>query len=678
MSHPTDDPPTRPHPRIDDDHAFRLLVDGMAEYAICMLDPQGIIRTWNLAAEICQGYTAAEIVGQHYSVLFTPEKQAAGIPALLLERALAHGRVQEAGVRLRKDGSVFQADIIIEALRTGNGDLLGYGQVTRDITRYQNAEEERQASAGRMRAIVETVPDGIITINAHGLIETFNPAAERMFGYQLKEVIGKNVKILMPEPFHSEHDTYLSNYLETGEAKIIGIGREVTARKKDGTDFPIELAVGEFMVSGQKLFAGVIRDVSERKEAERRQHDATERIRAIVETVPDGIITIDDNACVETFNPAAEKLFGFSAEEVIGNNVKMLMPEPYHSEHDEYLHAYHQTGDAKIIGIGREVMARRKNGSVFPIELAVGDIQLGDRRMYAGVVRDMTERKLAEDSMRYLNEALEKRVRERTQAMRDLQSAMAQLKDAQNQLVQTEKLASLGGLVAGIAHEINTPIGIGVTAASHLQDITTKIDAAFQAAAMKRSELADYFANSKQSTEIILNNLRRAAGLINSFKQVAVDQASSERRRFNLRSYIEEVLLSLRPQLRQAHHTVELHCPGHLELDTYPGALAQIITNLVMNANLHAFGDRQPGTVLIDVEEVEAGIVMQFRDDGCGISTEALAKIFDPFYTTRRGQGGSGLGLHIVYNLATQTLRGQIEVESEVGTGTVFRLAIPY
>ncbi len=674
MNEPTQQQPAG---QLEDDRTFRLLVENIVDYAIYMLDPDGHIRTWNKAAAAFKGYSAGEVIGRHFSIFFTKADQDAGKPERLLREAREQGRTEDSGNRVKKDGSTYRTHVVIDAIHDDKGQLIGFGKVEHDTTLDAGAEDARLASAERMRAIVETVPDAVITINSKGIIESFNPAAHRMFGYTAAEVIGQNIKIMMPPPYHDEHDGYLRNYMQTGEAKIIGIGREVTALKKDGTEFPIELAVGEFEVGEEKFFAGVIRDVSERKRAEREQLDATERIRAIVETVPDGIITIDEAARVETFNPAAEKLFGFSAAEVIGQNVRILMPEPYHSEHDEYLHSYHETGNAKIIGTGREVMARRRNGSVFPVELAVGEIQLGDRRMYAGVVRDMTERKLAEDSMRYLNEALEKRVRERTEAVKDLQLAMKQLREAQDQLVQTEKLASLGGLVAGIAHEINTPVGIGVTAASHLQEITETINAAFTGAKLKKADLAEYLESSRQSTTIILNNLHRAAELINSFKQVAVDQSSSERRRFKLREYIDEVLISLRPQLRKSPHRLVVNCPDDVELDTYPGALAQIVTNLVMNAILHAFPGGATGEIRIEVEEDENQVKLLFRDNGVGIPASQLDKIFDPFFTTKRGHGGSGLGLHVVYNLATQQLKGSMGVESAEGAGTTFRLVLP-
>src|SRR5918996_2534142 len=255
-------------------------------------------------------------------------------------------------------------------------------------------------SEERMRSVVDHVVDGIITIDARGTVTTFNPAAEHIFGYAAEEVIGKNIKMLMPEPYHREHDSYIANYLRTGEAKIIGIGREVVGRRKDGTTFPMELAISVFRLGDRNNFTGIVRDITERKRAEEELRQAEERMRSVVNHVIDGIITIDEQGKVESFNQAAEKLFGYTRSEVIGQNVKLLMPEPFHGEHDGYISNYVRTGQAKIIGIGREVVGRRKDGSTFPMELAVSAFHLGPRRFFTGIVRDITERKRLEHELR--------------------------------------------------------------------------------------------------------------------------------------------------------------------------------------------------------------------------------------------------------------------------------------
>ena len=280
-------------------------------------------------------------------------------------------------------------------------------------------------SVNRQKAILNTVVDGIITINEFGIVESFNPAAERLFGYRAEDVIGENVKMLMPSPYRDEHDDYLQHYREGGEAHIIGIGREVVGQCSDGSTFPMELAVGRMEIEGRAMYTGIVRDVSERKQAERELTETTERLRqqsnalsdsasrqqAILNTVVDAIITINQFGIIESYNTAAERTFGYSRDEVLGKNVNILMPNPYHDAHDVYLERYRSTGEAHIIGIGREVEGRRKDGSTFPLELSVGEMLINGEPMYTGITRDVSERyaaqKLIKDSTKRLEVAAE-------------------------------------------------------------------------------------------------------------------------------------------------------------------------------------------------------------------------------------------------------------------------------
>jgi PAS domain S-box-containing protein len=297
--------------------------------------------------------------------------------------------------------------IRIQEYRTADGGRIvvrtDITELKRDEGRLTAAIQESKDREGRISAVVDTVLDGIITIDADGTIETFNAAATRIFGYSADEAMGQNVKFLMPEPFHTEHDGYLKHFHETGETKIIGIGREVIGRRKDGSTFPMSLSVSEMHVGGQKMFTGIVRDITELKEAEAKlkaaiqeSKDTEGRISAVVDNVLDGIITIDADGTIETFNAAATRIFGYSVEEAMGQNVKFLMPEPFHTEHDGYLKHFHETGETKIIGIGREVVGRRKDGSTFPMSLAVGEMHVGGQKMFTGIVRDITELKEVE------------------------------------------------------------------------------------------------------------------------------------------------------------------------------------------------------------------------------------------------------------------------------------------
>jgi len=260
-----------------------------------------------------------------------------------------------------------------------------------------------------------------------------------------------------------------------------------------------------------------------------------------------------------------------------------------------------------------------------------------------------------------------------------LVSTLATLNDAQQDLVQAEKMASLGQLVAGVAHEINTPIGVGLTAASHLREATDKFDRLFVDQKLKRSDLEYYVGVATESADIIQANIERAAHLIQSFKKVAVDQTSGERRRFELAALLDDVLVALRPEFKHSQVRIEAQCPPDMTADSYPGALTQVFTNLFMNALIHAFDRNQPGTLKIVIVPSTAGdeAIITVSDDGKGIPPDNLPKIFDPFFTTRRGQGGSGLGLHIVYNIVTATLKGRLTCRSEVGVGTTFTIRAP-
>lgn len=286
---------------------------------------------------------------------------------------------------------------------------------------------------------------------------------------------------------------------------------------------------------------------------------------------------------------------------------------------------------------------------------------------------------LRDDSLAKAQDELNMRVQQADLANIELRKVVENLNATRKQLVDTEKMASLGGLVAGVAHEINTPVGVGVTAASTLQAETLAASTRYGEGQLTNTDLRNYFEHCTQTSDIILNNLQRAADLIQSFKQVAVDQTNFERRKFNVKAYLEETLLSLNPNLRQTKVTVTIDCPGDIVINSVPGAISQIFTNLLMNSMVHAYGKQDEGAIKIAVSEPdETGqLHIRYSDDGCGMSSEVRERIFEPFFTTKRGSGGSGLGMHIVYNLITQRLKGTVQVNSELGKGTEVILSIP-
>lgn len=262
-------------------------------------------------------------------------------------------------------------------------------------------------------------------------------------------------------------------------------------------------------------------------------------------------------------------------------------------------------------------------------------------------------------------------------ANRELKISLDTLEKTRDQLVQSEKMAALGELVAGVAHEINTPVGVGVTAASFLETKTSEFKKLFDSNALKRSELENYLQTTQEIANSILINMERAAELISSFKQVAVDQSSEKRRRFELDQYLREVLLSLRPRLKKTGHEIEVICDQKIEMNSYPGAFSQILTNLIMNSLVHGFAGIENGKISINMEMADQIVSFIYSDNGVGMGPEQKEKVFDPFYTTMRGKGGTGLGMSIVFNLVTQTLKGNISCESDQGKGVRFIMKFP-
>jgi len=272
--------------------------------------------------------------------------------------------------------------------------------------------------------------------------------------------------------------------------------------------------------------------------------------------------------------------------------------------------------------------------------------------------REINERQKVESELKIANIEIQKTIKE--------------LEEMQSFLIQTEKMAALGNLVAGLAHEINTPIGVALTASSHLEEMSARVENV-------NAELSEnYIEDVKEASIIISKNLLKAGKLIRNFKLVSTDQSIEEKRRFNVDEYIEEVLLSSRPFTKKEKHQIHVVCDTNLEIVSYPGALAQILTNLIYNSYIHGFTDKHQGDIVITVtySPDDNMLTLFYTDNGCGMEVDILNKHFDPFFTTNRSKGGSSLGMYIVYNIITQQLNGDIKVNSESGKGTQYTIKI--
>ena len=473
-----------------------------------------------------------------------------------------------------------------------------------------------QDSNERLRSVIDSAVDGIIVIDDSARIEAFNRGAERLFGYPASEVIGQNVNVLMPSPYHEEHDGYLARYLATGSAHIIGIGREVSGRRRDGTIFPLHLSVGEMTVGGARKFTGVVHDLSARVNLEQQLRSSEARWRAVVESAVDGIVVIDAHGLVEAFNPAAERLFGYSEAEVRGRNVNMLMPSPYHEEHDGYLARYHATHVKKIIGMGREVAGRRKDGSTFPLHLSVGEMVLGGETRFTGILHDLTERT-----------RIEKQLREQT------------------------ALARLGEMAAVIAHEVKNPLA-GIRGA--IQIIGGRLPKDSKDALITQEIISRIDAlNALMKDLLLFARPPQPKPLPVELKALVTTTAD---------------LLNADPALKGLRVEVEGSAPPVL---ADPDLLKIVFVNLLVNG-AHAMNGQ--GIVRVAIGPHGSLSEVRFSDSGPGIPADVRARIFTPFFTTK--SRGSGLGLPTAKRLV-EAHHGTIDVDCPPAGGTTVTVRLP-
>lgn len=306
----------------------------------------------------------------------------------------------------------------------------------------------------------------------------------------------------------------------------------------------------------------------------------------------------------------------------------------------------------------------------------IGLLNNSFREMLQRLHTETDSRYDAQNQLEALNNQLETLVKERTV---ELENSLEELSQTQNQLVESERLAALGTLVAGIAHEVNTPLGIGVTAVSHLNLINDRALEKMHRNEMSVDDLKNYFIKVDENVQILYHNLDRASELVNSFKQVAVDQNAIALMTFNIYDYFQKILLSLKHEYKRTKHKIDIICNEQLIVRTYPGAISQILTNLIMNSLIHGFERIEKGHIEIHFDEIVDDYHLIYKDDGKGIPKGDLGKIFEPFFTTKRNKGGSGLGLHIIYTIVTQQLNGTINIDSDTNKGieVIIRFPVP-
>jgi PAS domain S-box-containing protein len=485
------------------------------------------------------------------------------------------------------------------------------------------------ASHERLMGIIGSATDAIITVDDQQKITLFNAAAERMFRCLASQAIGQPLDRFIPKRFRDVHSDHIRVFSETGETtRAMGSQRSLAALRADGEEFPVEATISQITVAGQKLFTAIVRDVTERRRSEEALRESEGRLRAIVDTAVDCIITIDERGRITSFNPAATRLFGYAPEEVWDRNINLLMPAPYHEEHDGYLKNYVTTGLKKIIGIGREVTGRRKDGTLFPMDLAVSETRLGNRRIFTGIVRDISERKRAEASL------------------------TRQAEELARSNVELERFAYVA------SHDLQEPMRTVRSFAQLLQRrCADKLTG-------EGEEYLRFITDGVQRMQTLINDLL-AYSRVNS-QGAAFAPADSDQ-------ILGRVLENLQASIEQQH--------ARVTADVLPAVIAdatqlgQVFQNLLINAI--KFHDSRPPQIHISAKEAPAEWLFSVRDNGIGIASEYFERIFIIFQRlhTIEEYGGTGIGLAICKKIVERH-GGRIWVESKVGEGSTFHFTI--
>lgn len=553
-----------------------------------------------------------------------------------------------------------------------------------DLKKYIKTSNPQEADQ-ILKALFADAIDGIITIDGRGKVEAINPAAAKLFNYAPEEVIGQNIKMLMPSPYHEEHDGYIERYHDTHDPRIIGIGREVKGRRKDGSIFPFFLSVSEIQLDDRKIFAGIIHDISEIKQKEKELLYSQNQFKAIFESAVDAIIIINQGGIIQIANPATAKLFGYSIEKMEGQNINILMDSPDREKHDGYIQRYLDTKEAHIIGKGREVQARHENGHTFPIMLAVSEIQLEYETFFVGLIHDLTQQKEIEDAIRAMNEELEGRVNQRTEELskvvNKLLSTNKQLKieigerkkmeealiDSQKELRSAlEKEKELSELksrfVSMASHEFRTPLSTILSSASLIGKYTEG------AQQDRRQKHIDRIKSMVNTLTGVLNDFLSLSKLEEGRIQVVPVH-------FQFNTFCKTVFEEVWPLLKAKQNLQHKTLPAEVEVFHDKQLLRNILFNLISNAIKYS---PDGSTIQCRTQIVKDNIQIEIQDQGMGIPEADQKHLFTRFFRASNAVNiqGTGLGLNIVRSYV-DLLKGEISFNSVEGQGTTFYVQIP-
>jgi len=601
-----------------------------ADAAIISKTLDGIVTTWNPSAERIFGYSAAEMIGRPIGVLAAPERP--GEMERILER-IRHGeRVEQfETVRRRKDGGIAQILLTVSPIHDVEGRVVGASKIAQDLGPLKEAQAQLRAKSRQLDEVTQLLDLSPAMVCAlDGRILLWGRGMQLLYGWDGDQAIGRFTRDLLKTEYPVPLGEIEDELMETGEWQ-----GELTHIGRDGREVVV-ISHWALHRGGADEAPSVLKldwDVTEGRRARSMAAEREARLRSIFDASPTAIITIDPKGIVQSFSHAAERLFGYAAIEVIGRNVKMLMPEPHHSLHDGYLDRYERTRSPRIIGIGREVEGRKKDGSTFPMDLAVGEVGLPEGRLFTGFIRDLSARVRLEDELRH-----------------------------------SQKMEAIGQLTGGVAHDFNNLLTV---ISGNLELLERRLD---------RPQDREILSEAQEAAQLGAELSRRllAFGRRQALQPKALD----------ISALVGRMIELFRRTLGEAI-TIEARLGTELPpvlLD--PGQIESALLNLAVNARdaMPQGGRLVIETSLFEIDEtggaaydgLQAGhyVTLAVTDNGAGMSEETRRRAFEPFYTTKGPGSGSGLGLSMVYGFVKQS-GGHVHLYSELGLGTTIRLYLP-
>ncbi len=601
----------------------------------------GAITSWNPGAERLYGYSAAEISGRHIDVLILPENRA---DEKKIQDAVVRGeRVEQyQSDRICKDGTTVRVSLTLSPITESGGTIVGISTVSRDISVRQRADD-------RFRGLLEAAPDAVVCVDRSGRIELVNAQAVRLFGYSRDELAGQLVEILVPDAIKAGHPARRAGYVAAPQPRPMGAGIELAGRRRDGSTFPAEISLSAIDTGEGILVMAAIRDISERQRAD-------DRFRGLLEAAPDAVVCVDRSGRIELVNAQAERLFGYSRDELAGQLVEILVPDAIKAGHPARRAGYVAAPQPRPMGAGIELAGRRRDGSTFPAEISLSAIGTGDGILVMAAIRDVTERL----------ELQAERERLKSQAERDR---------LERQLHQSQRLESLGQLAGGVAHDFNNLLAVISNYAAFVGD------------EIASREPQDSWQAVRDDVQQIEQAAERAAGLTHQLLA------------FARREVIQPRALNLNDVVISVEQLLVRTLGEHVELDTDlgdelclvladPGQMEQVLVNLAVNARdaMPTGGRLTISTSSTDIDEDHAAsrvglppgryACLKVSDTGTGMPKDVADRAFEPFFTTKAKGEGSGLGLATIYGIIAQA-NGYVQIYSEPGIGTTITILLP-